>query len=60
MGGHLNSMYVFVCGNWQKHIVFTFNRSVTNAQFFSAKYMFTMIPKKEHRKNSKKTYAFTH
>ena len=50
---------------WQlsgKNILFfTFNRSVNNAQFFSAKYMFAMVPTKEERKNLKKenVYMYT-
>ena len=33
--GYLNYMYVFVCGNClAKTLFFTFNRSVSNAQFF--------------------------
>ena len=34
MGGYVNYMYVFVCGNCLEKTFFTFNRSVSNAQFF--------------------------
>ena len=29
-------------------------------KFFSAKYMFAMVPTKEYKKNLKKIYIFTH
>ena len=54
MGGYLNYMYVFVCGNClAKTLFFTFNRSVSNAQIFFAKYIFAMVPIKEYKKNLK-------
>ena len=60
--GWVFKLYVRFCVVivWQKHIVFTFNRSVSNAQFFSTKYMLAMVPTKEYRKNLKKTFTFTH
>ena len=52
MGGYLNYMYVFVCGNCQaKAYCFLPSRSVSNAHHFSAKYMFAMVPTKEYRKS---------
>ena len=56
MGGYLNYMYVFVCGNCLAK-TYCFLPSIgqlTMPNFFSAKYMFAMVPTKEYRKNLKK------
>ena len=49
--GWVFKLYVRFCV-WQlsgKNILlFTFDRSVNKAQFFSAKYMFAMVPTKEY------------
>ena len=53
--GWVFKLYVRFCV-WQlsgKNIVFTFNRSVSNAQIFFAKYIFAMVPIKEYKKNLK-------
>ena len=63
MGGYLNYMYVFiVCGNCLAK-AYCFLPSIGQLampEFFSAKYMFAMVPTKEYRKNLKKTFTFTH
>ena len=58
MGGHLNYMYDFVCGNYLEKI-YCFLPStgqLAMPNIFSAKYMFVMVATKENRK----TYIFTH
>ena len=62
MGGYLNYMYVFVCGNCLAAIYCCLSSigQLAMPNFFSAKYMFAMIATKEYRKDLKKTYTFTH
>ena len=62
MGWYLNYMYVFVCGNClvKTYYFLTSIGQLAKSKFFSGKYMFAMVPTKEHRKNLKKTYTFTH
>ena len=62
MGGYLNYMYVFVCGNClAKAYCFLLSMGqLAMPKFFSAKCMFAMLPAKEYRKNFKKTYTFTY
>ena len=53
MNGYLKYMYVFVCGNYLAKI-YCFLRSTGQLailNFFSAKYMFVMVPTKEYRIN---------
>ena len=53
MSGYLKYMYVFVCGNYLPKI-YCFLRSagqLAMPKFFSAKYMFVMVPTKEYRIN---------
>ena len=62
MGGYLNYMYIFVCGN-RLAKTYCFLPSIVQLKmpkFFSAKYMFAMVPTKEYRKNLKKIYTFTY
>ena len=62
MGGDLNYMYVFVCAYCLAKI-YCFLPSIGQLampKFFSAKYMFAMVPAKEYRKNVKKIFTFTH
>ena len=61
MGGYLNYMYVFVCGNSLAK-TYCFLPSIGQLampHFFSAKYMFAMVPTKEYRKNLTETFTFT-
>ena len=62
MGGYLNYMYVFVYGNClaKKYCFLPSIGQLAMPKFFSAKYMFAMVPTKEYRKNLKKTFTFTH
>ena len=58
-GGYLNYMYAFVCGNCLAK-TYCFLPSIGQLampNFFSAKYMFAMVPTKEYRKNLKKTLS---
>ena len=58
MGGYLNYMYVFVCGNCLAK-TYCFLPSIgqlTMPNFFSAKYMFAMVPTKEYRKKLKENF----
>ena len=60
MGGYLNYMYVFVCGNClAKTYCLLLSIGQLAMQLFSVKYMLAMVPLKEYRKNVKKTYTFT-
>ena len=52
MGGYLNYMYVFVCGNCLTK-TYCFLPSIDQLampEFFSAKYMFAMVPTKNIEK----------
>ena len=60
MGGYLNYMYVFVCGDCLAK-TYCFLPSIGQlamAKLFSAKYMFAMVSTKKCRKNLKKSYIF--
>ena len=62
MGGYLNYMYVFVCDIClaKSYCFLSLIGQLAMPKFFSAKYMFAMVPTKEYRKNLKKTFTFTH
>ena len=54
MGGYLNYMYVFVCDNSVAK-AYCFLPSIGQlavTNFFSAKYMFALVPTKEYRKKT--------
>ena len=61
MGGYLNYMYDFVCGNrlLKTYCFLPLICHLAMPKCFSGKYMFTVLPTKEYRKNLKKTYTFT-
>ena len=62
MGGYLNYMDVFVCGNCLEK-TYCFLPSIGQLampKFFSAKYMFAIVRTKEYKKNLKKTFIFTY
>ena len=61
MGGYLHYIYVFVGGQYMAK-TYCFLPSIGQLampNFFSAKYMFAMVPTKEYGKNLKKTFTFT-
>ena len=62
MGGYLNYMYVFVCGNClaKKYCFLPSIGQLAMPIFFFDKYMFAIVPTKECRKKFKENlYLYT-
>ena len=58
MGAYLNYTYVFMCGNCltKTYCFLSLTGQLAMPKFFSAKYMFAMVPTKEYRKKLKENF----